>query len=194
MNDNALAKLDAAKIALSECKTVMETKQIADMAEAARVYLERTNASTETVNRATEIRLLAERQMGEFLKHMPKNTGTAGQLVGPGMIGAKREQAPTLKEIGLTHSDSFRAQKLADIPADEFHERIEEAKEAGRLSTSAILKKTNRVKTMFSFPVWKSQTKSLIISWLQGMPEEHRPEAASYLGETAKKALEILNK
>ncbi len=59
MNDAALIKLDAAQHALAECKTVMEAKQIADVAEAARVYLERTNASVETVNRAAEIRTLA---------------------------------------------------------------------------------------------------------------------------------------
>ena len=58
--------------------TVMEAKHIADAAEAARVYLERTNASAETVNEATEIRLLAERQMGAFLKSMPKATGAQG--------------------------------------------------------------------------------------------------------------------
>jgi hypothetical protein len=32
----------------------------------------------ETVNRATEVRLLAERQMGEFLAAMPKNEGARG--------------------------------------------------------------------------------------------------------------------
>ena len=33
MNDTALVKLDAAKHALAECKTVMEAKQIAGIAE-----------------------------------------------------------------------------------------------------------------------------------------------------------------
>ena len=38
MNDNALIQLTQAQHALAECKTVMEAKQIADVAEAARVY------------------------------------------------------------------------------------------------------------------------------------------------------------
>lgn len=68
--------------------------------------------------------------MGEFLKQMPKNTGTAGQLVGPGKIGAERDEVPTLAEIGIKHHQSARAQRLADIPADEFKERIAVAKKS----------------------------------------------------------------
>lgn len=81
-----------------------------DVAEAARVYLERTNASVETVNRAAEIRSLAERQMGEFLKVMPKNQGAL-----PGKTGSKSEPVldptPTLAEIGISKKQSATAQK-----------------------------------------------------------------------------------
>ncbi|HVS52901.1 MAG TPA: hypothetical protein VHD62_11160 [Opitutaceae bacterium] len=136
-SDQALAKLDLAKTALAECKTVLEAKQIADAAAAARVYLERTNASVETVNRATEIRLLAERQMGEFLKTMPKHPP------GPDSkqkIGSDVEPIPTLAEIGITKKQSATAQKLAGIPAPEFHERVAVAKASGgKLSTRRVL-------------------------------------------------------
>ncbi|MBW7893677.1 MAG: hypothetical protein H3C27_01085 [Opitutaceae bacterium] len=82
---------------------------------------ERTNASAETVNRATEIRLLAERQMGEFLKGMPKATGAAGHA-GPGRgnvvpMANRVSDTPTLAEIGISKKQSATAQKLADIPA-----------------------------------------------------------------------------
>ena len=107
--------------------TVMEAKHIADAAEAARVYLERTNASAETVNEATEIRLLAERQMGAFLKSMLKNDG--GRPKETGRDTQPVNECPaTLKEMGITKDQSARAQKLAAIPADEFAERIDAAK------------------------------------------------------------------
>jgi len=139
MNDTALIQLDTARHALAECKTAMEAKQIADVAEAARVYLERTNASTETVNRATEIRLLAERQMGEFLKQMPKATGAAG--VGPIAVpDGNRNQPPTLASIGITKKQSANAQKLADIPEHEFRERIAVAQAGGeKLSLAKVI-------------------------------------------------------
>jgi hypothetical protein len=89
---------------------------------------------------------MAERQMGEFLKAMPKNTGSAGQLIGSGIIGAKRSEVPTLKEIGISHYDSSRAQKLADLPVDEFRERIAVAKASGgKLSTAKIPLRLSRV-------------------------------------------------
>ena len=136
--DNAIVQLDAARHALAACRTVMEAKHIADAAEAARVYLERTNASAETVNEATEIRLLAERQMGAFLKSMPKNDG--GRPKETGRDTQPVNECPaTLKEMGLTKDQSARAQKLAAIPADEFAERIEAAKDDGKLTTAAVL-------------------------------------------------------
>src|SRR5262249_32783331 len=122
--DTAIARLDVAQHALAECKTAMEAKQIADVAEAARVYLERTNASVETVNRATEVRLLAERQMGEFLKDMPKNHGANGSRVTGSDREPVRDSTPTLREIGISKKQPAQAQHLASIPREEFDERI----------------------------------------------------------------------
>ncbi|MGA7724635.1 MAG: hypothetical protein WCA95_05100 [Opitutaceae bacterium] len=55
---------------------------------------------------------MAERQMGEVLKAMPKNEGG-----NPKLTGSRPEPvAPTLAEIGITKKQSHVAQKLADIP------------------------------------------------------------------------------
>lgn len=126
MNDGALIQLDRAQLALAECKTAMEAKQISDIAEAARVYLERTNASVETVNRAAEIRTLAERQMGAFLKDMPKQHGARD-----GVPEENSVRPATLAEIGITKKQSATAQKLAAIPTEEFHERVAVLKAGG---------------------------------------------------------------
>jgi len=142
MNDTALVQLDRAQTALAECRTAMEAKHIADVAEAARVYLERTNASTETVTRATEIRLLAERQMGAFLKAMPKATGArmnGGDSTGKPVVteGNRRE---TLAEIGITKKQSARSQTLAEFSDQEFAERVAVAKASGgKLSTARVV-------------------------------------------------------
>lgn len=175
--DNAIVKLDAARAALAECKTVMEAKSIADAAEAARVYLERTNASSETVNHATEIRLLAERQMGEFLKKMPKAQGGWDSR-----SNARTPQdAPTLAEIGIARHESSRAQKLADIPADDFGDRIAVAKIDGKLTTAAVLRQSRRPVESFNISAWKRQTRSVMTSWLNAVPASERSAASLYL-------------
>lgn len=146
MNDGVLVKLGTARQALAECKTAMEAKEIADVAEAARVYLERTNASVETVNRATEVRLMAERQMGAFLKEMPRNRGDMVVFKGRDSSGSHvashpENKVPTLSEMGIERHESSRAQKLADIPEPEFRERVAVAKASGgKLSTAKVLR------------------------------------------------------
>jgi hypothetical protein len=184
MSDTVLVKLDLARAALAECRTVMEAKQIADIAEAARVYLERTNASVETVNRATEIRALAERQMGEFLKEMPKATGAKG--VGPIAVPEEnRNQTPTLAAIGITKKQSARAQKLADIPAPEFAERIAVAKASGGKLSMTKLVEERRVKTrpkhVESESEFKVRIQRVISFCLQAIPTGMEKAAAAVL-------------
>ena len=153
MNDGALVKLETAQRALSECRTVMEAKEISDAAEAVRIYLERTNASVATVNRATEIRLLAERQMGEFVAEMPKNAGANGSVVSGSRRKPVKDETPTLAEVGITKKQSHVAQKLAAIPKEEFQERIAVTKASGkRLSTAAVLRSDSAAYTQSLSP------------------------------------------
>lgn len=199
MSDNVLAKLDVAQHALAECRTAMEAKQIADVAEAARVYLERTHASTETQNRATEIRLLAERQMGEFLKQMPKASGGQPfQSTGSRSAPVGTEPA-TLAEIGITKKQSSRAQQLADIPREEFAERIAVAKVGGKLSTAkvmeppaAINRAASHPRQAFNMAAWKRQAESVMSMWLRSVPKSERASAAENLEQMPARILSTL--
>lgn len=189
MNDRAIAKLDLAQHALAECKTVMEAKQIADAAEAARVYLERTHASAETVNRATEIRILAERQMGEFLKTMPKNVGANGSTISGAVREPVKDSTPTLAEIGITKKESARAQKLAEIPKDEFNELVASAKASGgKLSTADILpQRTRRSPEKFNLKDWKRHTATMIDLRLRDVPACYMAAAVEFVAEFMKR-------
>lgn len=181
MSDTVLVKLDLARAALAECRTVMEAKQIADIAEAARVYLERTNASVETVNRATEIRALAERQMGEFLKVMPDAKRGPKKLAS----GGEANFIPSLSQIGITEKQSARAQKLADIPAPEFAERIAVAKASGGKLSMTKLVEERRVKTrpkhVESEREFKVRIQRVISFCLQAIPTGMEKAAATVL-------------
>lgn len=140
MSDAALVQLTRAQQALAECKTAMDAKNIADQAEALRVWAERAHASIDTVNRAVEVKIHAERRMGELLAQQPKNEGGR-----PAKTGNQDEpvSAPTLSDLGISKKESSRAQKLAALPAEEVTERIALAKaDGGRLSTAKVLAPT----------------------------------------------------
>lgn len=95
---------------------------------------------------ATEIRLLAERQMGEFLKAMPKAKGGANyHAEGSARTPINCESSATVTtrgELGILHHQARRAQKLADIPAPEFRERIETAKTGRKPSLCPVVTPT----------------------------------------------------
>ncbi|BET69051.1 hypothetical protein ASA1KI_39690 [Opitutales bacterium ASA1] len=103
------------------------------------------------MNRAAEIRTLAERQMGAFLAEMPKATGAKGNPGGQGApvvrSSATTAQTPTLAAIGITKDQSSRAQKLAAIPEPEFRERLEagfRGAHVRRFASAPLFERRNR--------------------------------------------------
>jgi N6-adenosine-specific RNA methylase IME4 len=142
--DMVLSKLDFAKLALSEARTLQDVKQIADVAEAARVYAKRVVASMEAVNYAAEIKVRAERRLGEILLQTPKHTGTRGQLDGYAHIGPSDSEGPIdappkLSELGIDYKVSMRSQQMARIEPERFERILEEQKAEGEVRSSAII-------------------------------------------------------
>ena len=88
-----LALIDEARKALAEAKTIGETSEIRDQAAAMERYLKRREGAEEAGRYATEIRLRAERKIGELLDPTKEKRG-----------GAKSRRASLPK--GLTHSVS----------------------------------------------------------------------------------------
>lgn len=128
-----LAKLDQARQLLADCNSIQEAKQFHNLAEAARHTAKVRGLSLESVNHATEIKIRAERIMGEMLKNSPKNPGTRGQLKGRGVIGptspiGANNGEPTLSDLGITYNQSSQFQAVASIPEPIFEQAITETK------------------------------------------------------------------
>jgi hypothetical protein len=127
----ALALIDRARTALAEAKTIQEVKHISDMAAAAQVYARQVKASREAIDHAVEIRVRAERLMGEMLKDSGIHRG-----------GDQRPEAKssrtTLPDC-ISRDQSSRAQQLAEIPEEDFELAIQEGKAAGGLSIKGVL-------------------------------------------------------
>lgn len=118
------------------CDTVEDAKSLADRATAAKVYAERAKLGGDMVNRAAAAKLWAERRAGELLAGLPKNTGARG--IGTSALPPRQDTPPTLADLGVTEKQSSRYQALAEIPADDFAEAIEEVAEAGPVTAEAV--------------------------------------------------------
>jgi phage N-6-adenine-methyltransferase len=119
MSDSVLARLDLARTALAEAKTIQETKKILDVATAAEILAKRQEMGEEAVRYATSIKVEALAQLGRMLKEMPKNTGgwkqknaTCGTEIEP------QDLPPTLADMGLDKKTSKLAQDIAKLPEE----------------------------------------------------------------------------
>ena len=132
-----LIRYEAALYALQEASTVDEVKDIRDQAEAVAAYA-RQARDTELIQRATEIKVRAERRAGQMLAEMPKNPG---ELRNSSPSHDGRATTPTLASLGITYNDSSRWQKLAGISDEKFEAAVAAAKDAaGQVTTATMLR------------------------------------------------------
>ena len=90
---------------------------------------------------AAEIRIRAERRLGELIRAQKAteglNTGAAG--VGPiAVVTHDRNQSPTLADMGVSKDLSSRSQLLAAVPEEEFES------ESGETPSRLILTPTRQ--------------------------------------------------
>lgn len=144
MSENALVKLDAARRMLAEARTIDEIKNIRDKAEALRLYARQQQIGLEMQNDIAEIRLRAERRIGEMIAKMPKNKGTAGQgrpKLGGDIVSPPKDETPTLADVGISKKQASRWQAESELPPEQFEQFVEETKSKGQELTSSGLQK-----------------------------------------------------
>lgn len=146
-----LVKYDAMCNAIAEAVTIDEVKQMVNQAEAMRAYARQAKNKKSEIQLA-EIRIRAERKLGELLKGMDKNKGTrlkgGDRTISGGTFEEPPENIPTLADMGIDKKLSSKAQKIAAVPEKEFEDMIGEwrdkiSKETERVTTN-ILKRGER--------------------------------------------------
>jgi hypothetical protein len=143
VSKQTLVHFTQARQALQKAKTIDEVKAVRDAAERLRLYLKQSKESLEMQNDAAEIGLRAERRAGQMLKESKESGDRAG--AGENQYTRNGSSSvllpPTLKEIGVSKTDSSRWQQLASIPETEFENAIGQAKIAGQELTRTMLHK-----------------------------------------------------
>jgi hypothetical protein len=121
-----LVLYQSAKEALAECKFTDEVKDWVDRAAATQAYARMAKDKGLEVD-AAEIRIRAERRLGEMLAEQKVSGGmsTGAKGIGKSVVPTEN-RTPTLAEVGIDKKLSARAQKTAAIPEPEFEGIVEE--------------------------------------------------------------------
>ena len=136
---NQLAKLSQAAQLLAEAKTLSEVQNVKDLAEAARQYAKALDLGTESLNYATEIKLRAERRLGEMLTQAERGKAGRPSKEIAARVSAISQSAetppivygPAIKELGITDRTARRWQTEAKVPERQFNDWITEKHDTG---------------------------------------------------------------
>jgi hypothetical protein len=130
-----LTHFNSARRELEMAASIDEVKSIRDKAEAMRIYARQAQYSLEMQNRCAEIKIRAERKLGEMLREA--NTAQRRQTnLLRGRTIQPRDDSPSLAELGISKSQSSRWQMIATIDSESFEEKIVEIKTSGKELTS----------------------------------------------------------
>jgi N6-adenosine-specific RNA methylase IME4 len=116
-----LITIDDALRALAEARTPEQMIGLANTAETLRRYAQRARLGMAAQNRCAELRLRAERKLGEFL-------ATTSRLRGRPKSIPQGKPLPRLSELGVTPKISHRAQRIAAISTTEFERYLTNAR------------------------------------------------------------------
>lgn len=126
----SLARYDAACRAVSEAKTVDDVREIRAQADAMRAYAKQAKNRQLELD-AAEIRIRAERRLGELMaaqgEVVGKATGAMGIGTSAGLNKTRTPEAPpTLAEAGIDKNLAHRARTYAAVPAERFEKLLKD--------------------------------------------------------------------
>lgn len=148
-----LLRVEEARIILAECKRVDEAKSIRDKAEAIRIYLRNQKASAEAQNDAAEIKLRAERRLGELLHEQKergeRDAGRGGDRKSRSHGATVNDSPPNLRDLEITKSQASRWQQVAAIEEAQFEAHVQGLRRAGeRITTAALTQELKRTEKL----------------------------------------------
>jgi hypothetical protein len=121
---NFLISIDDAMRALAEARSPEQLIELANTAESLRRYAQRARLGMAAQNKCAELRLRAERKLGDFLT-------TTARLRGRPKSVPQANTLPKLSELGIDDRKlSHRAQRISAIPTAEFERYLTNAHKA----------------------------------------------------------------
>ncbi len=135
-----LVHFNRARQELELAASIDEVRQIRDKAEAMRIYARQVNFSLEMQNLCAEIKIRAERRLGEMLREAGISSIRYNNLLRGRTMRPRDQSIPSLSDLGISKSQSSRCQLISTLSEEDFEERVREVKKAGReLTTSDMV-------------------------------------------------------
>lgn len=133
-----LVKYEAACRALYEAKSVDEVKDLRDKASAMKAYARQAKNKQLEID-AAEIRMRAERRLGELMEYQRQTVGLAkGGKPYQDTGSEKNPVAPTLADAGIDKNLADRARKMAAVPEEKFEAALGEWREKVQEETARV--------------------------------------------------------
>ena len=135
--ETGLAQYDNMIVAIANAERADEAKEIKNRARAMQVYAQQAH-NRKAEQRCATIRIRAERRLGQMLKDQEMHKG--GRPAKTGNTRAPVSDEPIrLSEVNITKRESSQAQKLADIPDQEFEDAIAAAEATNTVPTTTSI-------------------------------------------------------
>ena len=121
----ALSRYDVACRALAEAKAVDDIVEIVGQANAVHAYARQAKNRQMEID-AAEIRIRAERRLGELMAAQKATVGVAKGVLRRGVASTPREPTapPTLAEAGIDKNLAKRARSYAAVPTKQFEQLL----------------------------------------------------------------------
>lgn len=127
--ETSLIPLDAFRLALAEASTIPEVKTLADQVDIFRQWLKKQGAGWKALNAGLEMKLRAERKLGEMLVKEPDLKR-----------GGSKTRLGFLKKHNIDDHQSVRWQRLNEIPEEHLTRYIADLGNKEELNTAGFLR------------------------------------------------------
>ncbi len=125
---SSLEAIEEARLRLQEARSFDDVLEIGDRAAAAQAYLERKEKGSQAHAEAWALTQEAARRLGEMTRELPKGKPGRKRVITPAQE-ALTDAPPTKTEVisamRLAPATVARAEKLAEVPREEWDKRVE---------------------------------------------------------------------
>lgn len=173
--EGMLTHFDRAKQEVREAATIAAVKVFVNKAAAVRAYAKLAK-DRQLLDRATELRLHAERRMGQLLEEMEQLGEKAKKGGDP---KSRPSTLATLKSLGISKDEAARAKRLAEPATRDFDHAVAEAKKAGELSDKIVVKRATKLaakrkREVGAWPfrgTWTAEEITEATTWFRAIPK-----------------------